>query len=418
MTATYNYITDTGVIVQDTTDLLSDVNAEWSSVLGQNMNPAAYTIQGTLISGETVARAGVMKNNADLANTINPDYSYGVYLDALASLTGVGRGVNQSTVVQGVIVQGDIDTPLAAGSRVQTSNKDIFSIQTAVTIPASGQTTVTLVSQASGPVPIPQGALTIIDGTTGWNTCIVDGTATITLGTVALTDGQLKFIRKQRLANQGSNSAMAIQAAVMGVANVTSCKVIENNTGAAGVVNGVTFTLPSAMWVCIAGTPNQNDVAQALLNAHGGGCPWDVGTNNDIPHTPVTANDPSNKVQYNTQWVTPVIYECYAYVFYQQGTSSAAPTPSIGNAIVKWATGGEDNEPGLVVGADLSPFDISGAVHTELPGMQVKNVLVARVPQGSPPPVYPNGFSASTLKAKPFEQHELLFGNIIVQAAT
>ncbi len=426
MTASYTYLTDTGTIVQDTQTLLTDIQGEWTTALGSTLNLAASSPQGTLIGNETIARTSVMKNNADVANTINPNLSYGTFLDAICSLMGVTRGSNQSTIGTGLPVTGTADTVIQAGSRVQTSAGAIFTIQSTVTIPIGGNTTANVVSQTYGNIALPIGTLEILDGTIGWGSIAVTSGTTISQGTLSLSDPQLKNVRTQRLANQGVGSSAAIQAAVMAVPNVTSCQVVENNTGAAGVVNGVTFTLPNAMWVCVAGNPDPNLLAQALYDAHNGGCPWDQGTSSGVPAlgeggvaapNGVLATDPATGVQYYTKSVTPVLYDCYVNITVVQGNSVSSPGPAVQTAILNYATGQEQGELGLVVGANISAFEMAGAVARQLPGMYVKTCSIAVVPHGSAVPAYPAAYTTEFVMAT-FGQAELQLNNITVQQAT
>src|SRR5579864_1153644 len=132
MTASYTYLIDTGTVSIDTTDLLNDVETEWKTAFGQTLNTDASTPQGVMIAAETTARTSVMKNNADLANMQNPNLAYGTFLDAICALLGVERGANISTDAQGITMLGNKDTVIVAGSRVKTSNGDLFSLVTAV----------------------------------------------------------------------------------------------------------------------------------------------------------------------------------------------------------------------------------------------------------------------------------------------
>jgi hypothetical protein len=426
MTASYTYLTDTGTIVEDTATLLSDIQGEWTIALGPTINTQASSPQGTLMANEAIARTSVMKNNADVANTINPNLSYGTFLDAICSLMGVTRGSNQSTVGLGLPVTGDPQTVIQAGSRVQTAAGAIFTIQSTVTIPVGGTTNVNVVSQAYGNIALPVGSMTILDGTIGWGSIAVVSGTTIVQGTLSLTDPQLKNVRTQRLANQGVGSSAAIQAAVMAVPNVTSCQVIENNTGAVGVVQGVTFTLANAMWVCVAGNPDPILLAQALYNAHNGGCPWDQGTSSGIPSlgeggvaapSGVLATDPATGVQYYVKSVTPVLYDCYVNITVVQGNSVSSPGPAVQTAILTYAQGGETGELGLVVGADVSAFEMAGAVARQLPGMYVRTCSVCVLPKGSTPPVYPTGFVTEVVMTR-FQQAVLQLNNVTVQQAS
>lgn len=414
---TYKYLTDTGTISVDTATLLSDVQAEFQSALGADINLAASTPQGSLITAEVIARTNVMKNNAELANMVNPNLAYGTFLDAIASLLGVTRGTNKSTVATGVEIVGTPFTVIPAGSQLATANNDVFVTVAPVTIPVGGTTTATIQSKNYGPVTLPTGALTIIDGTIGWASATVGGGTSTTLGSLALTDTQLKNLRTQQLAVQGVGSSAAIKAALLNVPNVTSVQVVENYSGAAGTVNGVNFTLGNAVWVCVAGTATDADIAAALYNSHHAGIPWDYGTSSGTPvNSPngVTTTDPSTNLNYNVKWVTPVLYDCYVHVTVKQSTSAASPAPAVQTAIMNYANGLVAGEQGFVVGAPVSAFELAGAVASQLPGMYVKECSVACVIAGSAAPAYPADYSSEFITAQ-FAQAVLQIGNITVQ---
>ncbi len=418
MTASYGYVIDTGTVTYDTSTLLADVEAEWIAALGANLDTDGSTPQGTLIAAEVLARTKTMKNNADLANVFNPALSYGVFLDAICALLGITRGTNRSTVGTGVVMALNVGTTVTAGSRVQTSNGDIFTLVADVPANSDGSnTTGDFQSSAYGSIPLPLGALEILDGTTGWGSATVTSGTTVVEGTTAINDGPLKNKRLQQLAIQGTGSSAAIQARVLDVDNVTSVNVIENNTGVAGVVNGVTFTLPSAMWVCVAGTPDMDEVAAAAYAAHQGGCPWDFGASG--MGTPVGSPngvavvDPSTGFSYYVKLTTPIALDCYVNITVRQNGSTATPDVAIQNALISYANGQEDGELGLVVGASVSAFEMAGAVARQLPGMYIRSCSVACVPHGSPAPTYPSGYSQEVVLL-PYQQATLLISQITV----
>ncbi|AWN08530.1 baseplate wedge subunit [Xanthomonas phage XcP1] len=418
MTANYQFIIDTGTIVPDTSTILADVQSEYRAALGPNLDVSASTPQGTLIAAEAIARSSVMRNNADLANLLNPDLSYGVHLDAIASLLGIARGQNQSTIANGISIIGTPGTVVPAGSRVESSTGAVFSLSIGATIPPAGSVLVSLTSEGFGPIPLPTQELRIIDGTVGWGQALVTANTTVIPGTTALNDPQLKIARNQRLFNQGVGSSGAIQSAVLAVDNATSVNVVENNTGAVDTVNGVQFTLPNAMWVCVGGTASDQDIADALYAAHAGGCPWDYGTIGQgvriSPPNGVLVKDPYSKVSYYVKASRPNLFDVFVDITVQQNNSVSSPTPSIQNAILRYANGLEQGEPGLIVGADVSAFEMGGAVVRQLPGMYVKDCKVAVVPAGSAPPL--PGDYTTEIQMLPYQQGVLLIGNITVHA--
>ena len=81
--ADYQYIDTTGVIVPDTATIQSEVEGEYKAVFGQDLVVTPNTPQGVLITAEVAARSNVVRNNAALANQINPNLAGGVFLDAI-----------------------------------------------------------------------------------------------------------------------------------------------------------------------------------------------------------------------------------------------------------------------------------------------------------------------------------------------
>ena len=93
------YTTQNGVLVPDTADLKSDVEQEFTNALGQGLDLSPETPQGRQIEAETLARKEVLNNNALIANALNPNTSFGVFLDALSALTGTTRRWATHTLV-------------------------------------------------------------------------------------------------------------------------------------------------------------------------------------------------------------------------------------------------------------------------------------------------------------------------------
>jgi uncharacterized phage protein gp47/JayE len=169
--ANYTYITQTGVIIPDTSTIKSDVQQEFKDALGQDLPTDDNTPQGVLISNETTSRQSVATNNAALANQINPNMASGVFLDAICALTGLTRtGASYSTVAA-VLLSGIAGTFIPAGVRVQTTDGDIFASLAAVTLGDDGTATVNFQAVETGPIAAPVNTLNnILDSVLGWDT--------------------------------------------------------------------------------------------------------------------------------------------------------------------------------------------------------------------------------------------------------
>ena len=130
----YNYILSTGVIIPDTSILLGDVTGEYQQTFGMDLVTTPDTPQGLLIISETAARSAVAENNAALANQINPNYSGGVFLDALLDLTGSERIASTPSTVTATLT-GVSGTVIAQGAQASDSvYNNVFATTTDVTI--------------------------------------------------------------------------------------------------------------------------------------------------------------------------------------------------------------------------------------------------------------------------------------------
>ena len=113
--AVYDYLISTGVIVPDTSDTREDVIAEYRSVFGADFIVDDETPEGTLITAETTSRQSVARNNAAVANQINPNLAGGPFFDAIWALTGGGRDTGRRSAVM-VTVTGAANTIIPINS--------------------------------------------------------------------------------------------------------------------------------------------------------------------------------------------------------------------------------------------------------------------------------------------------------------
>lgn len=387
----YDYNIDQGLISEDTSDIQTDVETEYKNALNApNLVTKSSSTQGTLIAAEVLSRQGILKNNVEQANLFNPNYAYGVALDAICSLLGIARGSDAATSVQFVTFNGssvDNDIVIPSGSRLTTDAGDVFLTSSSITIDkgASSSTTGTIISQSNGAIPAAVGDLTIVDGTIGFASASITSSSVVTLGTEALTDPQLKASRNRRLFAQGVGSIGAIRAHLLAVNNVDSVNVIENVTGQfATAVNGITFTKNYGVWVCVYGAATDADVAAALWKAHGGS-PFDMGATGQGTQTTVATTDPYSGIDYTVNYVRAVEKVAYVKATVKRGTSTATSATIIA-AMVNYADGGVDGEDGLIVGSDVSAYEFAGAITNVYPGLFVSKVEVAITDAGGAVP--------------------------------
>ena len=134
MSEPYQYINATGLVVPDTSATLAQVQQEWRDTFGQDLVVTADTPQGVMIVAEAANRDSVAKNNADLANQINPDYAGGIFLDAIMALMGVSRTKSIPTLVKTVSLGGVPGTVIPAGAQARSATGDLYKTLNIVTL--------------------------------------------------------------------------------------------------------------------------------------------------------------------------------------------------------------------------------------------------------------------------------------------
>lgn len=254
--AVYNYISDTGTIVPDTTQIQQDVVQEYRDLFGADLVVTPNTPQGMLITAEQLNRIAVAENNAKLANQINPNLAGGVYLDAIMALT---NPFSRKPATQSIVfarVAGTPGTVIPAGSiasETGTGDNNQFATVIDVTLPAEGYIDfVQFNSIVFGPIPCAVGMLTnIVTPVLGWDTVGTNDAAI--LGVATQSDIQARRYRLDTLATQGASVAEAITAEIIRTTDAKSVSFLENPLSVPDTVDGVSMVAHS-IYVCVDGT--------------------------------------------------------------------------------------------------------------------------------------------------------------------
>lgn len=370
--ADYQYVTATGVIVPDTGDLLDQVKNEYRAAFGADLNTDPTTPQGVLIVAETESRDAVVRNNAAVANQINPNLAGGVWLDAIWALTGGARSPATRSRVDATLT-GVIGTVVPAGSLAKTAANNQFQTVTTVTIGNAGTASVTFESVEYGAIPCGAGDLdTVVSTVLGWET--VTNTDAATLGATTQTDESARRERRQTLALQGRRLSQSVIASVSSIQGFVSLAFRENPTDGTVTIDGISMDGHS-IYVCVDGGTN-SDVANAIAeNMNGFAMMGD---------TTVTVTDPYSGQAYSVNFQrpeeVPVLIRITAKV---SASVSTDPTAAIKAAVLAYANC-ETQEPGFVVGGDVSPFAIAAAANV-VPGIFIS---LCEVAEASMSPVY------------------------------
>jgi hypothetical protein len=375
MTDVYNYIVETGVIMPDTQDIQTDVQNEYLAVFPSLNVTTAATPQGLLISTEVAARQAVADNNANLANQINPNVAGGVFLDAIMALTGSFRtpGTPSSALCT---ITGVVGTSIPAGAQISDANGNLYQLVNVTVIPSGGTITgVLFTSVLLGAVPgVANTLTTIVSNILGWET--VTNPAAAMLGAATQSDASARAFRANTLALQASGLAQAMTSAVYAVigGGGGTLSFLENATSSPATPGGFTM-VANSIYMCVnPGGATLTSIAQAMTNTKGGGCAYNQGFG--VPQgVPITNS-------YSAQTITVLFdtpnFVTIGIIVHVTNFNNVQDVPSaVQNAILTYAGGGIPNEPGFAVGANVSPFQIAGAINILVPGLFVSEVQVA-----------------------------------------
>lgn len=363
--ADYQYQIDTGVIVPDMSQTLSEVAAEFRAVFGQSLSVDPSTPQGMLITRIAEMRDSVARNNCDVANQINPNVAGGVFLDALVGLHfGQRRAASRSTVT--ATVTGTNGTVVPKGSVAKTTLGARFETMYAVTI--SGSTSVQMQAIETGPVGADAGTLTKIEtAISGWST--VTNTLAATLGRDVESDAQLRSRRLDMLGTQSTSTIAAIRSRLSAqVAGLVSQAVVDNPTLSAKTIKGVSIAAKSIAVFTAGGA--SADIARAIYNATPAGVPTVGSTTVNVADTVVSGY--STPIKYTDAATVPVLVKVTV------DTSPLDLQTIIPELVVDYANGEGATPRNFVIGGDVLPFEIASYINSREPSINIRNVEITK----------------------------------------
>lgn len=366
--AEYQYLTETGVIIPDTSETLDTVRAEFRAAFGDDLDVSAETPQGLLITAETLARDAVIRNNADLANQINPNIAGGVFLDAIWAITGGQRNKATPSVIEGVALGGQPGAVIPAGAIASVGvGGTQFKLTGATILDDTGVGVGDFQSVDTGAFPAAIGALnTIVTGVLGWET-VSNPAASIEGGSVE-SDAEARARRRLTLALQSVALPEAIVSGLYSLPGVRSLAFRENETNAPVTIETVTLAAHS-VYACVDGG-SDDDVAAMLLRKKSMGAAWNGGTT-------VNVTDPYSGQVYAVKFDRPAEVLIYMRVTVRAGAPYANVPDTIRTAILAYANGEQEGEDGFVVGGDVSAFEIAGAVNRAAAPIYITNLTLS-----------------------------------------
>ena len=129
-----------------------------------------------------------------------------------------------------------------------------------------------------------------------------------------------------------------------------------------GAASGISLT-KNSVYMCVNGGTNTN-IAAAMLENKSSGAAWNGGTS-------VAVVEPASGQTYTVLFDRPAVISILVKVTTPNGNADA-----VVQSVLDYAAGNINGITGFVVGEDVSPFEISGAITAENPGIFITKVEI------------------------------------------
>lgn len=383
----YNYLTGSGVIVPDTSTILTDVQNEWKDVFGEDLSVAPETPQGRIIEMIARGRVFTLQAIAATSNMLNLDKAYGFVLDDIGSLFQIQRKSATYTTTQ-ITMSGVVNTIIPAGTRLRSDAGYIFLNDEEYQIGSNGSVTGTFRAQESGDIPAEYGTITtIIDSVDGLETVVNNANATV--GEEQESDEEFRHRIKESLNINSTSVLSAIKSSVANIENVRQVKAYENPTGTASILNDI-FKIPAHGVAIIVDYNETNletepvayEIAGAIYKKKTLGAAYiEKQTDAAIPYLKtVSYTDEYDGEDHTVVFAKPIEHAVACTVnVKRQYYSGDDLEGAVKSAIAEFLSGDNPEVDSVGIGETLSPFEIAAAISSVIPDIFITSVTIGNV---------------------------------------
>lgn len=228
-------IDENGITVPEYAVVHEEVKQAYRDIYGQDIYLEPDSQDGNLAAIFAEARHDLFSVIVATYNAFSPSTAQGVGLARVVKINGITKQVPTNSVADVKIV-GQVGTVITNGIAADTSGNRWF-LPATVTIPISGEITVTATAEDKGAIQASAGTITTIaTPTLGWAS--VTNVLAATAGAPVETDVQLRRRQKVSTAIPSRTVLEGIVGAVADLTGVTRYAAYENDTDIADV-NGI-----------------------------------------------------------------------------------------------------------------------------------------------------------------------------------
>jgi uncharacterized phage protein gp47/JayE len=220
-------ITPAGISAPAFEDIVGSDVATYQGIYGSDVQLTPDTQDFQLIAARCTAINDTNQLAIAVYNSFLPGFAQGVGLDAAVQINGLEREVATNSTVN-LSIAGVVGTIIQNG-KASDSNGNIWILPDVVTIPISGEITVTAVAEQPGAISAPPNTVTITYTiTSGWQT--VTNPSAATPGRAVEMDAALRRRQAQSTALASQSPLDSILAAVANSGGIGRFAIYENDT--------------------------------------------------------------------------------------------------------------------------------------------------------------------------------------------
>ncbi len=269
-----NILDATGLTTQTRDGLVAFFTAKYEAIYGSDINLDPDSPDGQMMNVFIQAILDEEDTVTQVYNTFDPDNAMGVILDQRVAINGIQRQAGTFTVTNVTVVVNQsvnlfgLDQTAQAVFTVSDSAGTLWVLQQTQLGVAAG----THVYSFQAAVP---GATLTVPNTITVPVTIILGVVSVnnpttytTLGINEETDAVLKVRRQQSVSLSSQGYLAGLLAALRNINGITSAFVYENTSS----ITNVDGVPGHSIWVIVAGTASDADIAQAIYTKRNAGC--------------------------------------------------------------------------------------------------------------------------------------------------
>ena len=258
-------VDSTGFTIKTLQEVLADLDASLRTSLGENLRLDADSVLGQIRGAIATEISLVWEALGEVSAALDPDQAVGVYLDALAALSGITPRQQATFSTGTVTVNGTNGTIIPAGSRIRDAASTV-TVETTAAATIAGATSVPVQALETGPIEAAASTLTVIvTPVAGWSS--VTNAAALTPGQDIESDLQLRARREASLQASGTGTDGGIRAALLEI--VEQAVVLSNRTNSTAADGTPAHAVRSILYP----DPNSATVEAAIATAYFGQLP-------------------------------------------------------------------------------------------------------------------------------------------------